>query len=160
MIHFNKVTWYSKLAAVILFVLTFSVAFCLGQKYGSLTAQPYPVYYVIKPTTPSTPAPEIKLNVKAAVNQTVKALGVTITPTEVTEDSRCPIDVNCIWAGTVKVKATIVSAMGSSPMTLELGKPVTTEAEKITLTEVRPEAVAGEKPTPSQYSFTFLVERR
>jgi membrane-bound inhibitor of C-type lysozyme len=35
-IQFNKVTWYSKLAAVILFVLTFILAFHLGKQFGSI----------------------------------------------------------------------------------------------------------------------------
>ncbi|MBP9771922.1 MAG: hypothetical protein KBD16_03290 [Candidatus Pacebacteria bacterium] len=34
---------------------------------------------------------------------------VTITPTELVSDSRCPRDVQCIWAGTVEVQATIQS---------------------------------------------------
>ena len=34
---------------------------------------------------------------------------VTITPTELVSDSRCPKDVQCIWAGTVEVQAIIQS---------------------------------------------------
>lgn len=35
-IQWNKVTWYSKLVAVILFLLVFLVAFKLGYGYGQL----------------------------------------------------------------------------------------------------------------------------
>ncbi len=35
-IHWNKVTWYSKTLAVILFVATFALAFCLGRQYEAV----------------------------------------------------------------------------------------------------------------------------
>ena len=37
-IEWNKVTWYSKLIAVVLFVLTFYIGFKLGQEQGELSA--------------------------------------------------------------------------------------------------------------------------
>ena len=37
-IVWNKVTWYSKLLAVIIFVATFALAFYLGMQYGALRA--------------------------------------------------------------------------------------------------------------------------
>ena len=33
-IHWNKVTWYSKLLALILFVALPFIGFCLGVRYG------------------------------------------------------------------------------------------------------------------------------
>jgi membrane-bound inhibitor of C-type lysozyme len=32
-IEYNKVTWYSKLLAIIIYIATFFLAYCLGQKY-------------------------------------------------------------------------------------------------------------------------------
>ncbi len=47
-IHFNKVTWYSKLAAVIVFVGTFALAFYLGVQYGSVGNNNYRGYPMMR----------------------------------------------------------------------------------------------------------------
>ena len=96
----------------------------------------------------------------ATLGEVVTALNVTLTPLEVTEDSRCPADAQCIWAGTVKVRTKLQSALGTSEMTLELGSPTTTEAEEITLTEVSPGKTQGGTIPDSSYRFTFEVKKR
>jgi len=35
-IEWNRVTWYSKLLAVAVFLATFGIAFCLGAQWGAL----------------------------------------------------------------------------------------------------------------------------
>ncbi len=96
--------------------------------------------------------------VTLALGETAKFKDLTLTPTTLVEDSRCPVDVQCIQAGTVRVKVSIVSAMGTSTQTITLGTSATTEAETITLSSVSP---ATKKSTvtvqPSQYRFTFKV---
>jgi len=98
--------------------------------------------------------------VKTTMGQAMTGLNVTITPFEIISDSRCAEGVQCIWAGTVQLKAKIKSAMGESTMTFELGKPVTTEAEEITLTDVSPGKVAGQEIPVSSYRFTFEIKMR
>jgi hypothetical protein len=100
------------------------------------------------------------VTVSARLNQSVTALGETITPLEVIDDSRCPTDVQCIWAGTVHVRAIVISGMGTGTIVLELGKPSTTEVNTITLENVEP-AKNSKLPTQaSDYRFTFKVVRR
>jgi hypothetical protein len=98
--------------------------------------------------------------VKTTVGQKVNALNVTLTPLEVTDDSRCPVGVQCIWAGTVKVKTKVESGLGSTEVEIQLNTPVTTEAETITLTEVTPNPKAQEKIELADYQFTFEITRR
>ena len=43
----------------------------------------------------------------AVLNQRILTNGVHLTPLEVVSDSRCPIDVQCIQAGTVTVRTRI-----------------------------------------------------
>ena len=38
-IEWNRVTWYSKLLAVVVFLVTFGIAFCLGAQWGALNQQ-------------------------------------------------------------------------------------------------------------------------
>lgn len=77
---------------------------------------------------------------------------ISIKPIEVVEDSRCPKDVQCIWAGTLKVRTEILSGLGKSEMVVELGQSVTTEAEEISLLEAT--------SVPGDYKFTYSVTKR
>lgn len=89
------------------------------------------------------------------------ALGVQITPKEVTEDSRCPEDVACIQEGTVQVRATVSDARGGATDTVfVLGVAVAFETFVVTLADVQPQNVAGAKIADAAYSFTFRVETR
>lgn len=109
-------------------------------------------------TGTTTPAGPVTLT--AQLNETVSGLGVSITPTKVVEDSRCPIDVECIQAGTVRVETSLSAGMGTAPQTFTLNKPVTTEAETVTLTAVSPARRAGVSIGPGDYRFIFTVEKR
>jgi hypothetical protein len=106
------------------------------------------------------PAETGRKDVALSIGESATAFGVRVTPLAVTEDSRCAKDVACIWAGTIKVSTELVSGMGTSTMNIELGKPVTTEAEEITLTAVAPEPRAGSAIPAADYRFTFRIEQR
>lgn len=86
--------------------------------------------------------------------------GVTLTPTKLISDSRCPNDVECIWAGKVEVRTDIVTAMGTSTNTFEIATTITTEGETVTLIAVEPYPSAGEPISPTDYRFTFEVKKR
>ncbi|HEY0979564.1 MAG TPA: hypothetical protein VGE23_01850 [Candidatus Paceibacterota bacterium] len=105
------------------------------------------------------PAHELT-TVSAALGETVSALSLTLTPEEVIEDSRCPMDAMCIQQGTARVRVLITSGMGTSTMTLTLDEPATTEAETILLTAVEPYPMASDPTEDEQYRFTFRVEQR
>lgn len=109
------------------------------------------------PTPTTTTGP---VSLQARIDQEVNGLGVRITPLEVLEDSRCPIDVQCIQAGTVRIKARLVSGLGTVTQEFKLGQPITTEAEEVTLTDVSPAPKAGVKIQDSAYVFTFTIAKR
>ncbi len=98
--------------------------------------------------------------IEVGIDQGASALDVSIVPQEVLEDSRCPIDVQCVWAGTVRVRALLTSGLGEGTQVFELGKPMTTEAEEVTLVEVRPTTKEGERPEPEEYRFIFEISKR
>ena len=98
--------------------------------------------------------------VTARLNASVTALGVTITPLEVLEDSRCPTDVQCIWAGQVRLNVRIKSGLGASEMVLISSQAITTESETIMLQEVRPDKVSSASVKPEDYRFQILIEKR
>ena len=109
------------------------------------------------PTIPSAGGP---ITIKTGIGTTVSGLGVTITPLSILSDSRCPQDVQCVWAGTVELKAKILSASTESTMTLKLGEPVMTSGEQIVLLEVAPAKTSKTDIATSSYMFTFGVKKR
>ncbi|KND49367.1 MAG: hypothetical protein AB203_03150 [Parcubacteria bacterium C7867-008] len=96
--------------------------------------------------------------VTLALGETARFAGLTITPISIVEDSRCSVGVQCIQAGTVRVAVKIVAAMGTNTQTLTLNQPFTTEAETITLTDVKPVKKQGDMK-PAEYALTFNVQK-
>ena len=100
----------------------------------------------------------------AALGETVTALGVSITPLEVIEDSRCPANANCIQAGTVRVKGTFEDGMGSSEAVFGLDTgmsgPISGETTFVTLTDVTPAKSTSTDIASGDYRFMFRVEYR
>ncbi len=83
--------------------------------------------------------------------------GLGITPLMVTQDSRCPTDVTCVWAGTVELRVKLMSADSSEEVVLTLGTPHTFGTKQITLQTVRPAPNSEVEIKPGDYKFTFSV---
>jgi hypothetical protein len=104
--------------------------------------------FIDVPATSATTTLAIGAN--ATINST------TIGVLDLVEDSRCPVDVQCIQAGTVRVRASIDSY--SLAFTFTLGQPQVLENTTITLVSVIPEQkYAKQTVKPSDYRFTFTV---
>ena len=87
---------------------------------------------------------------------------VAVRFVEVTEDSRCPKNTNCVWAGEVKTRLDINGTMHE----LKLGgdgkatTPMEVDNYTIQLMEVNPYPVAGEKIDPASYVATIMVKEK
>lgn len=97
--------------------------------------------------------------VTARINQGAGALGITVVPLEVTEDSRCPSDVTCVWAGTVRLRALVTYDTGEGEQVFVLGEPVATDGVTIVLAGVKPDPVSTRQIAPGEYSFTFRIKK-
>lgn len=127
---------------------------------GSWVGRSGPNCQFVCPAGTSTGSTIGEISLQTSIGQRVSGLGVQITPTGIVEDSRCPYDVQCIQAGTVRVRATIVSGLGTSTPIIELGKSITTETETITLVSVGPIKDSTKTITTKEYQFTFKVTKR
>jgi hypothetical protein len=127
---------------------------------GSWVGRSGPNCQFVCPIPVATSTPKGAVTAEAKLNVKVTPIAEHITVLSVLEDSRCPIDVQCIQAGTVRVRAKIETGMGASQMDLTLNKPVTTETEEITLIAVRPEKESKKQLTENDYTFIFRVVKR
>jgi hypothetical protein len=96
-----------------------------------------------EPSKPSTDTPQ---------TETVK-----VTALSIVEDSRCPANVNCIQAGTVRVKVR-VDAKTSEEVILKLNEPKTVAGHVVTLVSVSPETFAGKTIEFKDYNFKFDIK--
>jgi hypothetical protein len=122
-----------------------------------------PVYATGSSAT-TTPTPSSTVlpfgNVTLKLNQIAQFKDISIKPISIEEDSRCPSDVQCIQAGTVRVKIEVSAGMGKSTSIVKLDQLFTTEGEAITLTNVLPGKNSKVTIHPSDYSLTFNVIRQ
>lgn len=110
------------------------------------------------PTATSTPTKVLPYGtVTLAIGESATFAGVSIRALSIEEDSRCPSDVQCIQAGTVRVETEVVTAAGASMHTVGLGKTVTTAGFDVALSSVLPSPVSTIELTPKDYRLTFTV---
>lgn len=94
------------------------------------------------------------------LSKAAKTLGVTVTPLKIVEDSRCPIDVQCIQAGTVRVEATIKEGSAAEKtVTFILGTAVKISDGSVTLSDASPAPQSKTTITPEQYQLTFTITK-
>ena len=93
----------------------------------------------------------------AALGQRVAVGALVVTPQSVVEDSRCPINARCIWAGRLVVKTRIDGQGWRETADLTLGEPYETHGTALALTSGEPgrEAGAGKEIKPADYRFAF-----
>ncbi|MEO8194344.1 MAG: hypothetical protein ABI681_10895 [Gemmatimonadales bacterium] len=91
----------------------------------------------------------------------VQGTPITIRFRGVTEDSRCPSDVVCVWAGNAAVKLSLTAGEGSASeikvsTTLE-PKSVVFSGYRIALSGLKPAPLSGKPIPPEAYVATLLV---
>lgn len=83
--------------------------------------------------------------------------GLSVRPLEVIEDSRCPRNVQCVWAGRLRLRAEVSGAVRE----LTLGEPLETRGGVLLFAIASPNAWAqwpeAEVPRPA-YRFGFRRE--
>jgi hypothetical protein len=95
---------------------------------------------------------------RAGLHQRVYVDGPYVTPLAVLEDSRCPMNARCVWAG--RTRLTVKIDLGSRSETREISsdKPIQVADGTLSLVEVQPDKMAGEetKPKAFRFGFTFV----
>ncbi|HRH20890.1 MAG TPA: hypothetical protein PLE81_09680 [Brevundimonas sp.] len=110
--------------------------------------------------TPATGGPSYFSGQRTAgLDEAVRLSNLRIIPLEVVEDSRCPTDVDCVWAGRLVVRVMIQSsAFPTRTESMELGRGIALEdARSLTITAAEPDRVSGVAVRPSDYRLTFTL---
>lgn len=95
-------------------------------------------------------------SVTAAFGMATRINRMALTPVAIVEDSRCPPNVNCVWAGRLVVE---FRERPGGKLRLELGRPVTTRGGRLTLVNANGPGPAGTRMLPREYRFQLRFER-
>jgi hypothetical protein len=93
----------------------------------------------------------------------VEGAGLAVTFESVSADSRCPVDVTCVWEGDA---VALVSARPATatPRELHTSGRFATEAEagefRVRLVSLAPPLRQGVTPAPGEYRATLVVTRK
>ncbi len=97
----------------------------------------------------------IRSDGQARLGQATRVGALVVTPRMIVEDSRCPINARCVWAGRAIVRTQIAGAGWRETRDLTLGERVTTHGMALALTSVEPGKMAGAEAPPLNYIFAF-----
>lgn len=92
---------------------------------------------------------------RAGLGERVFVDGPWVTPLAVLEDSRCPMNARCVWAGRTRLSVRI--DLGARSETREIGSdaPIEVADGQLSLVEVQPDLMAGEQAPAPAYRFGF-----
>ncbi len=94
----------------------------------------------------------------ARIGQTAYYDGPRVRPDRLIEDSRCPMNARCVWAGRVVLRATVFGGGWTKQVDLTLGEPLQIADGALTLTSVLPEKRTDKAIKPTDYRFTFAFQ--
>jgi hypothetical protein len=101
---------------------------------------------------------EITLAPGAVVS--VKATGMTMLFVAVTEDSRCPVDSTCVWAGEVRAVFEVhESSQAASRLELLEGTSTVAGGCRVTLVRVEPQPTSTARIAPQDYRATLKFDK-
>lgn len=166
MLRLSEVTWYSKLIAITFFLgILPSWAFYIGMIYqqtidiseaGEIVTDKK---FIPRSTPPvATSTPEVVTSASLRVGQSAKINGVQITFLGIEQESRCPIDVQCIQAGSLAVLIKLQKGIEIQRVVLESTKTYEFLNTIISIESVTPDNISTLFPSSSDYVLTFKVD--
>lgn len=111
----------------------------------------------VVPAPDSTPPAPVGSMV--ALGQKLRVGPLTVTPLTVVEDSRCPINARCVWAGRLVVRTRIEGQAGGETWRdttdMRLGETFGTHGYVIALSSGEPGRTAGRETPLTEYRFSY-----
>lgn len=91
------------------------------------------------------------------VGETIKTQNLgEVSLVDVLEDSRCPIDVECVWEGNLKISLEIDKVKYELNTALE-PKEIEVNGKKVSIYQVTPDAISTKEIKKDEYIITIMV---
>ena len=112
----------------------------------------------IIPDTPRVGQDAASQGTPVAIGQAVWSGDVILTPTAIKEDSRCPADATCVWAGKLTVTTRITATHWAQTAEMTLGEPYEVMGRTFVLSSATPQKRTDVTIPASEYRLVY--ERR
>ena len=104
--------------------------------------------------TPMAPVVDGSVNA-VPIGTTAYVDGPQVTPLEVIEDSRCPVEVDCVWGGQVRLLVRVGLPSGTNTHEIGTNAPIDIADGQLRLVAVTPDQHVGVQIAPADYRFRF-----
>ena len=104
------------------------------------------------------PVPQPQETMVALGQNVFVAPRLVATPVRVYEDSRCPINARCVWAGRLILETRIDGQDWQEMRYFTLGEPQWVRDRYVTLVAAEPGQMAGRETAPAAYRFAFASQ--
>jgi hypothetical protein len=115
------------------------------------------------PSSARATAPAQPFTLSPGQTAQVEGTGLTVTFESVTADSRCPVDVTCVWEGDAKVAIEVLTPTPRADHELHTsgrdGREASHGAYRITLVKLEPAPRSTATISPGDYRATLVVVR-
>ena len=104
-----------------------------------------------------------RVDVKVQINHETPYKGIKIKFVDLIEDSRCPTDTTCVWAGNAKISVQLSKNGKKKILEMNSGispKTVHFEVYDITLTRLTPAPASNIRIRKDGYVATFTITKR
>jgi|SRR5688572_910056 hypothetical protein len=110
--------------------------------------------------TPPAQIADLGVEFTMAPGETValKGTGIKVRFVAVTQDSRCPKDTTCIWAGEVKAQIDILKISQTWQVELPSGGNTAIDDHRVTLLRVEPQPTSTARIAPQDYRATLKMD--
>jgi hypothetical protein len=128
---------------------------------SSISAVPDPQTFKTESFRPESLKPET-IALRAGTQRTTARGELTIKFVTVMEDSRCPVGVNCVWAGNAKIRLKVTDRRGRTKM-MELNTNAEPKIDQvgrysISVVNLTPKPVQNRRHTP-RYNAMLSIQR-
>ena len=111
----------------------------------------------VVPAPPPLPVMSGSASATVAIGGRAMLNGLVLRPIAVVEDSRCPINARCIWAGRLILRTDLSAGGWHEQRDLTLGTPQPVPGGKLTLAAAEPGKLVGAQGNPPANRFTFKL---
>jgi len=100
-----------------------------------------------------------EVTLAAGATVSVKGAGLAVRFVSVTEDSRCPRDVTCIWAGEVKIQLEVLVSRTRSKVEILEGGNTVASGYRVSLVRVDPVPSSTARIALQDYRVTLRADK-
>ncbi|OBX18290.1 hypothetical protein A9995_12450 [Erythrobacter sp. QSSC1-22B] len=126
-------------------------------RFALLLALPALGGCAIIPDTPRVGQEAANQGTPIALGQSAWLGDAIVTPLAIVEDSRCPVDAQCVQAGKLTVSTRITATHWRQTVPLTLGEPYQVMSRNFVLVSATPTKNAGQEIPPGAYRFAFTA---